>query len=324
MKMHTVGKYLKSFREKQGLSIEEVATKLFVRTDLIKAIESDNFSFFRAPALAKGLIKNYVRLIGANRDTALALFRRQIGEKQIEIRKIDKPIKSSVIQISPLHVVIGIFALVLVAFLLYLIKSYINTLSYPSLVITNPKVKSLEVHNPNFVIKGTVETGTVLQINGQNINYDKNTGAFEYKTILHEGQNVFELTLFRQYNENKKVIKKFVVIYNKNNENKEENSNSSSQNANKKGMKFTVLVKGSNSWIQVVTDDVQQAVGIKPDGYKHIFYAKDNFSIITGRPKITKVYANNKLLQWNYQGKSIKIECKLVNTSWMCNNTDIR
>ena len=322
--MHTVGKYLKSFREKQGLSIEEVATKLFVRTDLIKAIESDNFSFFRAPALAKGLIKNYVRLIGANRDTALALFRRQIGEKQIEIRKIDKPIKSSVIQISPLHVVIGIFALVLVAFLLYLIKSYINTLSYPSLVITNPKVKSLEVHNPNFVIKGTVETGTVLQINGQNINYDKNTGAFEYKTILHEGQNVFELTLFRQYNENKKVIKKFVVIYNKNNENKEENSNSSSQNANKKGMKFTVLVKGSNSWIQVVTDDVQQAVGIKPDGYKHIFYAKDNFSIITGRPKITKVYANNKLLQWNYQGKSIKIECKLVNTSWMCNNTDIR
>ena len=149
--MHTVGKYLKNFREKQGLEIEDVAKKLFVRVDLIKAIESDNFDFFRSSAIAKGLVKNYARLIGADVNTAIALLRRQLGEPDIKLQKVDTPIKANVLQISPLHIVVGIFGIIILVFLGYLVKSYINSLRYPTLVITQPKTKTVEVSNPKFM-----------------------------------------------------------------------------------------------------------------------------------------------------------------------------
>ena len=327
MSMYTIGKFLSRQREKVGLTKQELAKRLYVRTKLIDDLESDNLQAFRSSAIIKGLVKNYAREVGANTDTALAVLRRQLGEEKIELNKIDVPIKSNFVQITPLHIFLAVFGVLIVVLIGYLIKSYVSTLKYPSLIIETPKEKTITTDKPQITIVGVVEKDSILTINDQNIQADKD-GKFEYTLDLNEGENIVQLVAVRKYDPDKKTIKKILVIYNKNNkeeQKKDESSNTTNDKKNEQtALKLNVQVKGGQSWIQVVSDNKQVAVGIKDDGYNKTFTIKKSGYIITGRPAITFVYANKTLIPWEKDGNTIKITCSMENNVWICNNKNVK
>lgn len=320
--MYTIGKFLKKHREAAGLTIQDVAQKLYLRTALVEAIEQEDFDKFKSPSVLRGHVKNYARIIGADVNTALAILRRQLGEQAPKLEKIDTPIKSESFQITPLHVFIGVLTIITFILIGYLIKSYMKTLRYPTLVIESPKQKTVMTADPQFTIQGVVEKDSILTINGHNINYDDN-GKFSYDLSLNEGENIVEVIAKRKYDNTKRVIKKFLIIYNKDqNQESVSNTNTSGQNTIKP-LKFTIKVKSSEAWLQVVVDNVQKVVGIKPAGYSKTFEIKNNVYAITGRPAITEVYVNGQKINWITEDKTFKVICKLENRIWLCNNNKI-
>ena len=320
--MYTIGKFLKKHREAAGLTTQDVAQKLYLRTALVEAIEQEKFDKFRSPAILKGHVKNYARIIGADVNTALAILRRQLQEDSPKLEKIDTPIKSEALQISPLHVFMAVLTVIILVLLGYLIKSYVKTLRYPTLVVESPKQKTIITSDPTFTIQGVVEKDSILTINNKQISYDEN-GKFTYKLNLHEGENIVEIIAKRKYDNTKKVIRKFLIIYNKEQKQPSNANNGAPNKSTIKPLKFTIKVKNSEAWLQVVVDSVQKVIGIKPAGYSKTFNVQKQVYAITGRPAITEVYANGVKIDWATQDKTFKITCNLENNVWMCNNKKV-
>lgn len=70
-----LGELLKLAREKQGLSVAQMADLLHLRPSIVIDIEADNFDNIASVTYAKGYIKNYARIVGLNKqelDEALA------------------------------------------------------------------------------------------------------------------------------------------------------------------------------------------------------------------------------------------------------------
>ena len=69
--MSTVAEQLRSARESQKLTVEQVADMTKIRTDHIRALEEGNFSVFSAPIYIRGSVKNYAAALKL--DTAAIL-----------------------------------------------------------------------------------------------------------------------------------------------------------------------------------------------------------------------------------------------------------
>jgi cytoskeleton protein RodZ len=60
----SLGQQLQAAREKKGVSIEKAAEDTKVRADVLRALESDDYSAMRAPVYAKGFLKIYSQYLG--------------------------------------------------------------------------------------------------------------------------------------------------------------------------------------------------------------------------------------------------------------------
>ena len=65
------GETLKALREKNEWSIEEVAASLNLRVEVIRSLESDDYSSLPERTYVRGYIKSYGRLLGLEEDDAL-------------------------------------------------------------------------------------------------------------------------------------------------------------------------------------------------------------------------------------------------------------
>jgi len=319
MNMHTVGDVLKQARLAAGASMDDVAKRLYVKSNVIQAIENNNFDAIPSSAAIKGLIQNYAKLLGLNPAKMLALYRRQRGPDKVKLTHVDKPVEMGNWELTPIHVALGTLLLVALGLIIYLVSAYLRVVKYPSLVLSSPKTNVVKTTEPKYKIQGVVEPNTILTINGIRVNYD-DKGNFEYEIPLEPGENNIEIQVVREYNPDKKTIKKLKIIYTP--ENQAEQNKQQEQAASPNGpgpINFTVKVTSDIAWIQVVVDNVQKDIGIKSAGYSRKFTAKQSMYVLTGRPSITKVTVNQKPIQWKQDGNTIKIECNLQDNRWICN-----
>jgi len=73
----TVGRLLRSARERQGLGLDEVEATLLIRTAQLRAIEDDRFDALPAEAYARGFVRTYAEYLGLDGDQMVQLFNEQ-------------------------------------------------------------------------------------------------------------------------------------------------------------------------------------------------------------------------------------------------------
>ena len=74
-----VGAYLRALRERQGVSIDEIARSTRVLHHYLEALESDDLASLPAPVFAKGFIRAYCQALGVPPDEAITLYEKRAG-----------------------------------------------------------------------------------------------------------------------------------------------------------------------------------------------------------------------------------------------------
>jgi cytoskeleton protein RodZ len=77
--MPAVGAYLRELRERQGVSIDEIARSTRVLHHYLEALESDDLASLPAPVFARGFIRAYCQALGVPADEAIALYDQRAG-----------------------------------------------------------------------------------------------------------------------------------------------------------------------------------------------------------------------------------------------------
>lgn len=72
--MSSLGELLKAARQEKGFTLENVEEAIRIRVHLLEAMESNSFSVFPSPAIARGLIRNYAKFLGIDPIEALTLY----------------------------------------------------------------------------------------------------------------------------------------------------------------------------------------------------------------------------------------------------------
>lgn len=70
----TPGEWLRAERERQGRTVQQVATDLHLSTQIVEAIETNRFSVLGAPVFARGHLRNYAKFLGLPIDRAHELY----------------------------------------------------------------------------------------------------------------------------------------------------------------------------------------------------------------------------------------------------------
>jgi cytoskeletal protein RodZ len=78
--MSTVAEQLRSARESQKLTINQLAEMTKMRTDHIRALEEGNFDAFSAPVYIRGFVRNYATLLKLDVHQVMAALDSELGQ----------------------------------------------------------------------------------------------------------------------------------------------------------------------------------------------------------------------------------------------------
>jgi len=70
----SAGALLKQLREQQTLSVEDIAGKLHLEPRIIAALEANHFAIVPAATYARGYLRSYAKLLGADVEKIIALY----------------------------------------------------------------------------------------------------------------------------------------------------------------------------------------------------------------------------------------------------------
>ena len=82
--MESVGELLRSEREAQGKTVEEVARVTKMSTLIVTALENDHFSALPAPVYVKGHLRTYARHLGLDEDEVVDTYLRFTQQQENE------------------------------------------------------------------------------------------------------------------------------------------------------------------------------------------------------------------------------------------------
>ncbi len=72
--METLGGLFRQTRERQRLSLEQIASKTRIQQRHLQALEEEDFASLPAKVFVKGFVRSYARSLGLDEDNALQLF----------------------------------------------------------------------------------------------------------------------------------------------------------------------------------------------------------------------------------------------------------
>ncbi|MBP2654945.1 MAG: putative transcriptional regulator [Firmicutes bacterium] len=91
--MQTVGKILRTEREKQGLSLKDIEKGTSIRSLYIQAIEDDEYQALPGEVYLKGFLRNYANFLGLDQQEILNIYRQsqapvELPQEQVEATNI--------------------------------------------------------------------------------------------------------------------------------------------------------------------------------------------------------------------------------------------
>ncbi len=72
--MEPFGEYLKKAREKNGLSLEQIASQTRIQETHLRALESEDFANLPAKVFAKGFVRSYAKALDLDEEETLHRF----------------------------------------------------------------------------------------------------------------------------------------------------------------------------------------------------------------------------------------------------------
>ncbi len=90
--MPTVAEQLRTAREAQDLTIEDVANLTKLRTDHVRALESGDYDIFSAPIYVRGFTRTYARLLKLDSKALIAALTRELEGQESGPSEEDGPI----------------------------------------------------------------------------------------------------------------------------------------------------------------------------------------------------------------------------------------
>ena len=128
-----IGKRLKSKRVELGFDEKQVSSELKITIDQIRALEANNFTYFRSVTFARGFLKSYCRLLEIDPTDMVRAFDAD-REKHVipsTIQPVDKVNKQSHFG-DPIVVFISIVVVAVLVFLVFWWPSQSSTSSVPN------------------------------------------------------------------------------------------------------------------------------------------------------------------------------------------------
>lgn len=80
--MASVGEQLRAAREKQGLTISQVADRTKLRADHVRALEEGDYDVFAAPVYVRGFVRSYAGVLKVNATPLLRELESELNQSQ--------------------------------------------------------------------------------------------------------------------------------------------------------------------------------------------------------------------------------------------------
>ena len=205
--MLTVGKILKTQREKKNLKLEDIEKDMRVRAKFLNALENDDWTLFSSKIYIGGLIKNYSKYLNLDHNKILAFFRRQYEKKEEISFKKNLSVKYLTPQTRKILYFFTFVAIFLFAY--YFGYQVYRFISPPKVEILSPDA-SVFKNQDRVRIVGQTEKEAVVKIFGERI-YQNDKGIFNYDLPLKIGKNSLTIEVIGA-NGKKTIIKRIYLL----------------------------------------------------------------------------------------------------------------
>jgi cytoskeleton protein RodZ len=139
-----IGKRLKVKRTELGFDERHVATELKIPIDQVRALEANNFKYFRSVTFARGFLKSYCRLLGIEHSEMLRAFDNDLEDTGPTIKPVDKVNKQTHLG-DPIVIFISVVIVAVLVFLVFWWPSKSTTVAAEEQKIeASEKVTTLE------------------------------------------------------------------------------------------------------------------------------------------------------------------------------------
>jgi cytoskeletal protein RodZ len=212
-KKDSVGLILKQARERLGLSLENIASQIDIKSDYLSFIEDGCWNELPGECYLVVFIKKYSSALGIKWEKIQKGFEEEKKKfKFIEIKNYSDGNKN--INISAPKIARQAIIFVVLFFLVAYISSQIwNTVSSPKLVILNPSEERTAQNSQFINIVGETDKNAKVWINGVEILPDTE-GFFSSTVDLSSDLNIIKVEAKKKYSRSAIVVRN--VMYNKN------------------------------------------------------------------------------------------------------------
>ncbi len=113
-----IGETLKEKRVELGFDERKVATELKLPIDQVRALEANNFTYFRSTTFARGFLKSYCRLLDIDNSKLLSAFDDEFVSTESTIKPVDKIHKQTNLA-DPIVILVTIVIVAVLGFLVF-------------------------------------------------------------------------------------------------------------------------------------------------------------------------------------------------------------
>jgi len=183
--------HIKKWRAHEKLSIQDIATELSVRPQIIQAFEDGDYSVFPAHVYASGYLKRMVyhfKIPSADMliSTLKSEWNEKRGEQTSSLHMLPKSSRQR-LYINPRRLFSAIGGVAFLFFAWVFVVQLMGFTGAPSLSISEPRADSV-FDTPIVHVKGTTEKESQLTVNGREITMNGD-GAFDQEIELPVGVN---------------------------------------------------------------------------------------------------------------------------------------
>lgn len=207
----SIGSYIKKIRERRGLDIYIIASKIGVNVKYLLAIENGNYKDLPKGIYSKIFFKKYIDFLDIRYKNIVNDFvkeqnRSQNFESNIFFNKVVN--WKNLLSFPKMLRNLSIFLIVVICFF-YLLFYFRNIFSPPFLRVASPLENQI-VNSYSINVDGETEPESEVKINGQPILINKD-GNFSETIHLKSGINVVTISSKKKYSQENNIIRQILV-----------------------------------------------------------------------------------------------------------------